>query len=445
MNTPIVDFVKNYSKSGISRMHMPGHKGRAFLGFEQYDITEIDGADVLSSADGIIKESEDNATSLFKTAHSFYSAGGSTLSIYAMVSMVCRGKKNPLIIAARNVHKAFVHACALVDCDVLWLFSESFVNLCSCKISAKSVDTAIRSAKKSPVAVYLTSPDYLGQIQDIFAISAVCEKYDIPLIVDNAHGAYLAFLNKSLHPIALGAAVCCDSAHKTLPALTGAGYLHVSESAPKRFLDNARDELALFYSTSPSYLILQSLDYLNSYLCKKFKNDLADCINKIDNLKTIIKNNGISLLDGEPLKIVINAQKSGYSGFELSAMLRQNGIEAEFCDRDFLVLMLTPQNTDEDFKKLEGVFSKLSKKTPVNDFEIDIPTAPKTKMSIRNAVFAESEIVCAENSIGRICAAPTVSCPPAVPVVVSGEEITPNVANLLKYYGIDKIKVVKNK
>lgn len=360
-----------------------------------------------------------------------------------MVSLVCRGNKNPLIIAARNVHKAFVHACALVGCDVEWLLPEKFVNLCSCIISAKIVDEAIKNSKSTPCAVYLTSPDYLGQLQDIQKIAKICKKHSIPLIVDNAHGAYLGFLKESLHPIALGAAMCCDSAHKTLPALTGASYLHIAKDAPDKFLKNARSELAVFSSTSPSYLILQSLDMLNKYLDEDFSDVLFKCIKRIERVKTFIKEYGFTILESEPLKIVINAPLSGYTGFELADLLRKVKIEAEYCDRDFLVLMLSPQNNEKDYKRLEKAFTQLSQKEPLTSAKISELHTPIVKMTIRDAVFADSELIDTENALGRICAAPTVSCPPAIPPIVSGEEITEFDIAMLKQFSINKIRVVK--
>ena len=118
MTTPIADFVKNYALRDLSRFHMPGHKGKALLGCESLDITEIDGADVLYSAGGIIDESESNASALFGTKHSFYSTEGSSLAIKAMLALI--KKRTPTgerttVLAARNVHKAFIYACALLD------------------------------------------------------------------------------------------------------------------------------------------------------------------------------------------------------------------------------------------------------------------------------------------------------------------------------------------
>lgn len=440
MNTPIVDFVKDYAQKNMSRLHMPGHKGKSFLGVEKYDITEVEGADVLSTADGIIAESENNASLLFDTNHTYYTTQGSTTAIYAMLALV--KKQNGVILAARNVHKAFIHACALLDMEVQWLMDSDASTVLKCEVSAKTVEDKIKSLSQKPVAVYLTSPDYLGNIQNIPEISEVCKKYDVPLLVDNAHGAYLGFLEKSLHPIHLGATVCCDSAHKTLPVLTGGAYLHISKDAPKEFGDKARGALALFSSTSPSYIILQSLDLCNRYINDKIREDLLECVNKTNALKDYIKEKGFCVMDGEPLKITLDCNASGYTGDEMATVLRNNNIEPEFYDDRYLVLMVTPQNDHEDFKLISNAFSDLKSKKPIGETGLKI-SLPVKKMSVRDAVFAESETVDVDNSIGRICASPTVSCPPAVPIAVSGEEITEEVAELFKYYGTDKILVVK--
>ena len=254
MKTPIADFVSEYASKQISRLHMPGHKGKGLLGCERLDITEICGADVLCSPEGIIAESESNATALFGTRHTYYSAEGSSLAIKAMLALI--KKKAPAgrrarVLAARNVHKAFVYACALLDIDADWLFPASPSHLCACKIAPEQLDEALKTAKILPDAVYITSPDYLGSVSDISGLSAVCHKHGVPLLVDNAHGAYLAFTEPSMHPIALGADMCCDSAHKTLPVLTGGAYLHISNSY-EASENEVRSALALFASTSPS-------------------------------------------------------------------------------------------------------------------------------------------------------------------------------------------------
>ena len=205
MKTPIADFVSEYASKQISRFHMPGHKGKGLLGCERLDITEICGADVLYSPEGIIAESESNASALFGTRHTYYSAEGSSLAIKAMLALIKKkapASRRARVLAARNVHKAFVYACALLDIDTDWLFPASYSHLCACKIAPEQLDDALKAAKILPNAVYITSPDYLGSVSDISGLSSVCHKHGVPLLVDNAHGAYLAFTEPSMHPIA---------------------------------------------------------------------------------------------------------------------------------------------------------------------------------------------------------------------------------------------------
>ena len=444
MTTPIADFVKNYATRDISRFHMPGHKGKEMLGCERLDITEIDGADVLYSAGGIIDESENNASALFGTKHSFYSTEGSSLAIKAMLALIKkrthRGKRTT-VFAARNVHKAFIYACALLDIDAEWLYPNEFSHLCECNIAPEELERALATADRLPDAVYLTSPDYLGNIADVKGLSEVCRRYSLPLLVDNAHGAYLGFCEPSMHPIALGADMCCDSAHKTFPVLTGGAYLHIAHSfdADK---DEVRSALALFASTSPSYLILQSLDLCNSYLFDGYRERLAACIARLDKIKSALADHGIFAKETEPLKLVLTRDSCGYGGDELAKILQDHGIEPEFCDHDAIVLMATPSLEERDFERLENALSTLAQRKPVST-DFSAPEIATRALSIRDAIFSPSEKISTKNAAGRICASPTVACPPAVPVVMSGEIITEGTIELMLYYGIDKIDVIK--
>lgn len=446
MRTPIVDFVKAYAEADTSRFHMPGHKGRPMLGCEPYDITEIKGADVLSDAEGVIAESEAYASDLFG-ARSFYSTEGSSLCIKAMLALAAYEKKaeqRPLILAARNVHKAFVYACALLDLRVAWLASEETEHLCVCRVSAEGVEKTLDAMEEIPAAVYLTSPDYLGNLADVEGIAKVCRARAIPLLVDNAHGAYLQFLSPSHHPIALGATMCCDSAHKTLPVLTGGAYLHLSKDA-NFDTRTVRSRLALFASTSPSYLILQSLDLCNQYLSMDYPARLKACIKRLDQVKQMLAARGFVTEPTEPLKLVLHASQFGYTGEELAECLRQFAVEPEFADREYLVLMATPETRESDFVRVEEAFGALfPRKALCADFPTDaLAAAREACLSIREAVISPSETVTVDRAIGRICASPTVSCPPAVPVAVSGERVTEHTVRLLQYYGIHSIEVVK--
>ena len=445
MKTPIVDFVRGYMESGTARFHMPGHKGKMFLGPEPYDITEIAGADVLYSAEGIIAQSEECATSLFGTAHTFYSTEGSTLAIKAMLMLACglapRGER-PLILAGRNAHKAFIYGAALLDIDVEWLYPERSEHLCACEIDAQSLEKSILGAARKPCAVYITSPDYLGRMADVRALADVCEEYGVPLLVDNAHGAYLGFLEESLHPIALGASMCADSAHKTLSVLTGGAYLHISKNAPREFFENARHALSVFASTSPSYVILQSLDMCNAYIADGYRERLSDFVQCVGAAKERLFLAGFAPEKSEPLKIVINTAKRGYTGEYVGEYLRSCGIEAEFCDEEYTVLMVTPENSEEELLRLTRAFEALPVKAPM-EIHPTVIKKGRAVMPLRAAMLAPSQTVPVKEAEGRICASPTVSCPPAIPIAVSGELITAHEVELFEKYGVEKIAVVK--
>ncbi len=439
MNTPICDFVNEYIKKGSSRLHMQGHKGLGLLGFESRDITEIGGADSLYEADGIIKESEKNASFLFG-CDTFYSTEGSSQCIRAMVCLAVMHAKqrgiNPLIAAGRNAHKTFLSAAALCDADVIWLCSDKSESYLTCNITASDVKKIIMDF--SPCAVYVTSPDYLGNMPDIKEISSVCMKHGVLLLVDNAHGAYLKFLPQSLHPIDLGADICCDSAHKTLPVLTGGAYLHISQDFSSF---QAKNALSLFGSTSPSYLIMQSLDAANRYIADGYRDKLADFCIKAENLKKALKDGGFDLCGNEPIKITLSAKSYGYYGTEIADILDKNNIICEFADKDYIVFMLTPENGN-DIEILEKELLSIPKKERFFE-KSPAFSLPEKAMSIREAVFSASETIPASESEGRILASANVSCPPAVPIVVYGEKIDKNAVKCFEYYGIEYVNVIK--
>ncbi len=445
MNTPICDFVREYAQKNSARLHMPGHKGVNLLGCENLDITEIQGADSLYEAQGIIRESEQNASELFG-CDTFYSTEGSSQCIRAMLYLVTLYAKEkgikPLIYAGRNAHKTFISACALIDFQIQWLYPQKGESYLSCTINAQDLDAMLSSSQEKPAAVYLTSPDYLGNVADISKISQVCRKHGVLLAVDNAHGAYLKFLEKSQHPIDLGADICCDSAHKTLPVLTGGAYLHISPSAPAVFTQRAKDALSLFGSTSPSYLILQSLDMANRYIAEGYRKKLSDFIPLIQKVKETLSHKGYSLAGNEALKITISAKPYGYKGTDLADILLRENIVCEFADPDFLVLMLTPENTRNELQKLCDVLCSIPALSPLCEAPPEFHK-PEKAMSVREAVFSQSEVVNVRDSTGRIISAASVGCPPAVPIAVCGEIIDETTAEIFSYYGIDTCTVIK--
>lgn len=440
MKTPICDFIENYESLRMTRLHMPGHKGFGD-GAEGHDITEICGADSLYDAAGIIKESEDNASKLFGSP-TYYSTEGSSHCIRAMLRLaMLQAKKEgraPLVLASRNVHKAFVSAAVLLDFPIVWFYGKALSYL-SCEIDLEELEKTVVEVR--PTAFYITSPDYLGNTADIKSISEICHRHDVLLLVDNAHGAYLKFLENSLHPMDLGADICCDSAHKTLPVLTGGAYLHLSEEINESLKDEVKSSLSLFGSTSPSYLILQSLDRANKELSSSFKERLVQCVNSVKALKEKLINHGYDLVSDEPMKVTLCPGSFGYTGDAISEIMRREGIEAEMSDSDHIVFMLSPYNSSEDIERLESVLLSIERKEAVRLLS---PASVKTdvKMTPRQASLLPSERIPVSDSIGRVLADCSVSCPPAVPIAVSGEVINDGVAEAFKYYGINSISVV---
>lgn len=445
MNTPICDFVKQYSQKNTLRLHMPGHKGQSFLGYESADITEISGADSLYEADGIIRESEENASVIFG-CKTLYSTEGSSLLIRSMLYLACLYAKEkgtePLIFAARNVHKSFLSAAVLLDFGIEWLYPDEQESYLSCNITADKLDKVLKEAETLPTAVYITSPDYLGNIADIRALSDICKKYGVLLLVDNAHGAYLRFLPESQHPVDLGADMCCDSAHKTLPVLTGGAYLHIANNAPECFYNNAKNALSLFGSTSPSYLILQSLDNANIYLHNKFRSELEQFLVQVAELKKIIKNSGYVSVEKEPLKITLNTKKYGYTGKDFAFILSENNIECEFADEDFVVLMLTPCLGVKSLDTIRDILLSVPQKAEITTKPPKI-IRPQKVMSVRCAALSPRETLPLSECIGRTLAISETGCPPAVPIVAGGELIDEKSVEVFQYYSINKCTVTK--
>ncbi len=452
METPIYDFVQRYVAAGNVRLHMPGHKGKGVLGVEGNDITEVFGADSLYEAGGIIEESEQNASCLFGSGRTFYSAEGSSQCIKAMLFLALmhfrelNGKdfsQKPVVIAARNAHKAFLAAAALLGFEILWLWpGEEEYSLCRCPVSKEELSAALQKVGRAVVAVYLTSPDYLGGLLDIKGLAQAVHQYGTLLLVDNAHGAYQHFLTPASHPLDLGADLCCDSAHKTLPVLTGGAYLHLGKSVVFSMEAYARQALCLFGSTSPSYLILQSLDLANRYLEDGYEKRLSECTGRIWKLREKLSSLGWILSGQEALKITVDTAKCGYDGREFAQILRAGGVECEYADPDFVVFMFTTENGEDDLKRLLSCFENLA----VREAICRRPPSflpPRRILSVREAVLSPYEVLPIREAVGRVMGPATVSCPPAVPVVVSGEEIGEDAAKVLGYYGMDQVAVVR--
>ena len=481
MNTPIWDFVNQYAQSDTVRLHMPGHKGTGPIGAERFDITEVVGADALYEASGIIAESEANASALFGSARTVYSAEGSSQCIRAMVYLAKMARQEKVlqgrggaagrsegegpegcgrrdgravIVAARNVHRSFVYACALADVDVVWLDPETEEDerpgacgrargsLLNCPIASGELSCMLNALDAPCCGVYVTSPDYTGRMQDIAGLSAVCRRFGVPLLVDNAHGAYLHFLPQPVHPLDLGADLCCDSAHKTLPVLTGGAYLHVGAAAPAAFGTYAKAAMALHGSTSPSYLILSSLDACNAYLDGQLQRDLGEALPALSKLRESLRAGGWEIPEGDPLHLTIAG-----NGEVIGEMLRAGGIEPEYTGPDGAVLLFDAAHAPAAASRVAAALGSCGlpagPTSPTASRETPAPLRPARMLTIREALFAPQETIPSTAAAGRIAAAPTAVCPPAIPPVMPGEIITDAAIDVLLRYGITQVSVIK--
>ena len=225
---PLENALNEYIGKDLSRFHMPGHKGAEnFPEYFKYDITEVEGADSLYESSEAIFETEKRFAKIYGAGASLLSAGGSTLCIQAMLATVLNpGDK---FIIARNCHASAVNTIALLDLEPIWINPRDLR-------AAEKIFEENRDIK----AVYLTSPDYFGVMSDIEAFSKLAHEHGAKLLVDNAHGAHLHFTPIEMHPIALGADMCADSLHKSLPVLTGGALLHIKDETLR---ENAKQKM----------------------------------------------------------------------------------------------------------------------------------------------------------------------------------------------------------
>jgi len=425
METPIHDFLKNYAACGIARLHMPGGKGLVY----PHDITEINGADVLYESEGIIRASENNAASLFGAAASCYSCGGATLAIQSMLAAarVVTGKHSTA--AGRCSHRSLISSAVLLGMNVNWIYPDEFP--CG-TVTPEAVETAVDN---DTAAVFVTSVDYLGGECDISAIAEVCRRRGVMLLVDNAHGAYKVFTGD--HPIKLGADMTADSAHKTLPAITGTAYVHLADAGMREEIKSA---MAMFGSSSPSYLMLESLDLCNRYIAER-REDALTAVRRVRELKNELAEEKLPLRESDDMRITMDANALGYTGAEYADILRRNGVECEMGGERYTVLLFSAVQPAADIVRTAEAIRKIPRRTPTAPRNIPVIIS-ETVMSPREAYLARTRITPTELSVGRICADIKSPCPPCVPVVMPGERITRDTAEIMKRYGISELKTI---
>lgn len=434
--TPLYTRLVEHKNKDHSSFHTPGHKCSDFFPQDllKLDLTELPDTDALYEADGVIRSAEIKLAELFGAKHTLISSGGCTLAIQTMLRLACeKGKK---IIFARNSHRSAVHACALLGIEPLWVMPYSENALFSGRIRPEDVE-ALLEKNRDVSACYITSPDYYGELSDIKAIADVCHSHGALLLADNAHGSHLAFMENDLHPLHLGADMSACSLHKTLPVLTGGAVLNINADIS---LEEAKNAMSLFGSTSPSYPIMASIDLCRSYLQNGGSEKYRRLEKRVRLLKELASRQGLIQPEGlcDPIRLCINTSCAGIIVGEQTEFFHSYNIEPEFCDGENAVFIITPFNSERDLMRLETALTSIKgrsiKAVP------DLNRLPEYVISPRTALFSKTEDVPVERSAGRISADTACPCPPGVPVIMPGERIDDAVVRSLKKDGKQSIR-----
>lgn len=408
---------------------MPGHKGNIDF---SYDVTELDSTDDLFDSNGCIYQSEDLISQIYGSSSSVFSTQGNTLCIQTMISLAI--SPGDFVLTSRNCHKSVVNTMSLLGVNPVW------IDICSNDEYATSEVICQIKKNQNIKAVFITSPDYFGQILEIDKIKEVCN--NIPLLVDNSHGSHLLFFDK--HPLQLGADLCADSAHKTLPVLTGGAWLHVSKSFAEKnnvTYHDIKDKMQIFASTSPSFLTLLSLEKCSIWLKNHGKQEFEKLKSRVDIVKQNAKNFIVDKFI-DPVRITFDTANIGLKSDEFIDHLEKFKIKSEFGVDTKTVLIPSPFNTEKDWHRLNSALKSINYKSPIK-LNKNEKTTHKLVMSLRESIFSEFEKVSVNDSIGRISAQIVAKCPPGIPIVIPGELISESNVELIKKTNIKFIKVVK--
>jgi len=459
---PIYNFLHNHKQKKAISFHMPGHKGgRGFDGISPefynmgpYDITEIEGADNLHHSEGIIEEAQVRAAKLYNSKHTFFLINGTTAGIYSMIlSSAAEGDK---IIVPRNCHKSVINAAIIGGLRIVYLYPEVDNRLSiATTVSVESVQRAVREHPDAK-AVLITYPNYYGMACDIEKIAQVVHGSGMILLTDSAHGAHFKF-HRDLPICALeaGADAVAHSTHKTLSSFTQSSMLHINSN--RIDINRVKFFLQLTQSTSPSYMLMASLDQARMLMEQRGEELLGRAVELSRNFrKRVTSLDGVCCIDKDSqlggevntldqTRLVINIQKTGLSPREAEYILREKyNINIEFSDLYNLVCIASIFNTKEDFDQLYDAVKDISQ-TLSPDISRPVPVrqwvSPETVYSPREAVYKSTQSMALKDSAGRISGEFIVPYPPGIPLVVPGELISRECIDIIKEYKENGISI----
>ncbi len=432
-----------YAKSDMYPFHMPGHKRVSLEQWSPYemDITEIDGFDNLHQPREILLEEQKKAAKIYGSKECFYLINGSTCGILAAISSTVKiGGK---ILVARNCHKSVYNAIFLRQLEVVYAYPEVTAMGLSGQIKAETIEELLM---KNPdvEAVLITSPTYDGMISDIESISKIVHKYEIPLIVDGAHGAHLGFIKEfPENPIKMGADIVIESVHKTLPAFTQTALLHVcSNRVPAK---EVKKYLGIYESSSPSYILMAGIGRCMDYLEERGIEDLQRLAENLDNfykqtqnlknIKVLKKEDftKIDLYDFDKSKILIFSTKQGVSGSRLyQILLEKYHLQMEMVSGQYVIALCSVMDTTEGLQRLAHALEEMDHSNifqDTNDVTLEktnIYCKKKQFLPIYKAEEMKKTEIRFEEAVGKISGEYLYLYPPGIPFLVPGEEITKN-------------------
>lgn len=453
----LYDKLVDYSKTNIYPMHMPGHKRNEkvmdMINPYSIDITEVEGFDNLFHADDILKACMERAASLYKSQYCNYLIGGSSAGILSGIS-ACT-KKGDKVLLTRDCHKSVYNAIYINELKPIYIYpqinNEYGINCGTCPKSIKEMLKEYKDIK----LIIITSPTYEGVVSDINRISQIAHEHNIPLLVDEAHGAHLGFNNYfPPNSISLGADITIHSLHKTLPSFTQTGLIHVKSNLVD--YEKVKYYLSIYQSTSPSYILMSSIDKCINLLLEEkedlfysYSNRLIKFykrMGKLKSLKVIFKENKDFYMF-DPSKIVVSTRNTNLSGKDLyDILLEDYKIQVEMSSTDYIIAMTSICDTDEGFKRLADALleidnetsnSKIIKNPNISSDKTNKATykpqlyskltrETKIDRSSYEAINSKLESIPFSKSAGRVVGEYIYLYPPGIPVLVPGEVISEN-------------------
>ncbi|HBN08231.1 MAG TPA: arginine decarboxylase [Cyanobacteria bacterium UBA8530] len=435
MTAPLAKALLEHRGKDPVSFHTPGHKGRmGSFPFADVDFTELPGLDDLHHPTGVLAEAQSLAAETFGADLSFFLVNGSTVGNQAMVLAACPpGRK---ILLPRNAHHSVLSGIILsgavpVFLKPLW---DPLLGTAQ-NLEVETVAEALRNHPDA-AAVLVLHPTYWGCVSDLVQIAALVHKAGKILLVDEAHGAHFSFHpDLPLSALEAGADLVVQSTHKTLGALTQSSMLHLKKGRipPERL----RKALRLLQSSSPSYLLMASLDLARQQMAREGKGKIEKLLEMISRTKERLE--GIPgivphffplCFAQDPTKFVLDFEK--ISGEEVLDLLHARGLDLELASRNSVLALCSIGNEFSDFERLLAGLQEIGgMKGEEEKFLSGPPPLPDLVLSPREAFFAESEVLAPDSCLGRICAEAIAPCPPGIPLLVPGEKISREVLDFL--------------